>query len=108
MIRFVADCLNSILRFIAESVQYHDFKPFFTDMWDSVILGGKQTLLPFTLFENLHHTYSWMKSYNSELGQKGRATDEKEALDLLTEVKKSLENSLKMLKETDAKGDPVK
>jgi hypothetical protein len=101
VVRFVADDLHSRLNFIAESVQYHDYKPLFTDMWDSVILGGKQTLLPFELFENLQHTYSWMKYYNNELEQKGGAIDEKEALELLNEVKKTIEASLKMLKESD-------
>jgi hypothetical protein len=107
VIRFVTDDLNSRLRFIAESIQYRDFKPFFTDMWDSVILGGKQTLLPFPLFENLQHTYSWMKYYNNELDQKGRAVDEKEALELLGEVKKSIKSSLKMLEESNL-GGPAK
>lgn len=100
VVRFVADDLHSRLNFIAESVQYHDYKPLFTDMWDSVILGGKQTLLPFELFENLQHTYSWMKYYNNELEQKGGAIDEKEALELLDEVKKSIEASLQMLQES--------
>jgi hypothetical protein len=100
VVRFVADDLHSRLNFIAQSVQYRDYKPLFTDMWDSVILGGKQTLLPFELFENLQHTYSWMKYYNNELEQKGRAIDEKEALELLNEVKKSIEASLQMLKKS--------
>lgn len=107
VIRFVTDDLNSRLRFIAESIHYRDFKPFFTDMWDSVILGGKQTLLPFPLFENLQHTYSWMKYYNNELDQKGRAVDEKEALELLGEVKKSIDDSLRMLEEANP-GGPAK
>ncbi|MGI0020283.1 MAG: hypothetical protein ACREAY_07410 [Nitrososphaera sp.] len=72
-------------------------------MWDSVILGGKQTLLPFSLFENLQHTYSWMKYYNNELDQKGRAVEEKEALELLGEVKKSIENSLNMLESSSGR-----
>lgn len=106
VVRFVGDDLHSRLNFIAESVQYRDYKPLFTDMWDSVILGGKQTLLPFELFENLQHTYSWMKYYNNELEQKGRAIDEKEALELLSEVKKSIEASLQMLKESDLERTP--
>ena len=101
VVRFVANDLHSRLNFIAESIQYRDYKPLFTDMWDSVILGGKQTLLPFELFENLQHTYSWMKFYNNELEQKGRAVNEKEALELLGEVKKSIEASLKMLQESN-------
>lgn len=101
VVRFVANDLHSRLNFIAESIQYRDYKPLFTDMWDSVILGGRQTLLPFELFENLQHTYSWMKFYNNELEQKGRAVNEKEALELLGEVKKSIEASLKMLQESN-------
>jgi hypothetical protein len=74
IIKFVTNDLKKKLRFIEDSAQYKDFKPFFTDMWDSVILGGKQTLLPFELFENLQHIYSWMKYYNNELSNGKRAT----------------------------------
>src|SRR5690348_4731349 len=51
------------LRFIEECNQYKDYKPFFTEVWDSVILSGKQTLLDFDMIKNLEHTYSWMKYY---------------------------------------------
>ena len=56
-----------ILHFIDETHQYSDYKPFFTDMWDAIILAGKRALLPFELFQSLQRTYSWMKYYNSEL-----------------------------------------
>jgi hypothetical protein len=97
IIGFVTNDLKNKLRFIEESIKYHDFKPFFTDMWDSVILGGKQTLLPFTLFENLQHTYSWMKYYNNELEQWKKRDDEKDILEILHEVKKSIDNSITRL-----------
>ena len=97
VIQFVASDLEKKLRFIDESMQYHDFKPFFTDMWDAVILGGKQTLLPFELFENLQHTYSWMKYYNNELEEREKSDEEKEVVELLGEVRKSIENSLRIL-----------
>ncbi len=98
IIQFVEDDLNSKLRFIDESVRYNDFKPFFTDMWDSVILGGKQSVLPFALFKNLQHTYSWMKYYNNEVEQKD-GTGDKATLEILDEVKKSIAQSLEMLRQ---------
>lgn len=99
IIQFVRNDLLSKLRFIEETIQYRDFKPFFTDMWDAVILGGKQILLPFQLFENLQHTYSWMKYYNNEIELRKRDDSyEKDALEVLTEVQKSIEQSLKLLK----------
>lgn len=94
IVKFVTDDLNSKLRFIDESLQYSDFKPFFTDMWDAVLLGGKQTLLPFEVFKSLQHTYSWMKYYNNELDQNGGGKD---ALDTLGEVKRSIGQSLEVL-----------
>ena len=99
IIQFVRNDLLSKLRFIEETIQYRDCKPFFTDMWDAVILGGKQILLPFQLFENLQHTYSWMKYYNNEIELRKRDDSyEKDALEVLTEVRKSIEQSLKLLK----------
>lgn len=86
------------LRFIAESTKYKDYKPFFTDVWDSVILSGKQTLLQFETIENLEHTYSWMKYYNTELQQKGVSGNEQTLLELLGEIKKTAESSLNTLK----------
>jgi hypothetical protein len=99
IVQFVINDLGGKLRFIEETKQYRDYKPFFTDMWDAVILGGKQTLLPFPLFENLQHTYSWMKYYNNELDQRGRSDEQRErdVLETLEEVKKSIEQSLAML-----------
>jgi len=90
--------LDRKLRFIDESIQYKDYKPFFTDIWDAVILSGKQTLLPFEMIENLQHTYSWLKYYNTELQQKTVANNENTLRDLLEEVKKSINNSLDFLK----------
>ena len=60
IIQFVTNDLQNKLRFIKESIKYQDFKPFFTDMWGAVILGGKQMLLPFQLFENLQHTHLFL------------------------------------------------
>jgi hypothetical protein len=37
---FIIDDLESKLKFIEESKQYKDYKPFFTDMWDAIILTG--------------------------------------------------------------------
>ena len=99
MLKFVTNDLQKKLRFIEDSVEYKDFKPFFTDMWDAVILGGKQTLLQFELFENLQHTYSWMKYYNNELEQRQRGDSEAALMELLTEVKSSIGQSLKLSKE---------
>jgi len=86
------------LRFMAESAQYKDYKPFFTDVWDSVILSGKQTLLQFEMIENLEHAYSWMKYYNTELQQKGVTGNEQTLIELLGEIKKATESSLSILK----------
>ena len=46
-INFIINDLENKLRFIEESHQYKDYKPFFTDMWDAVILTGRHSLLPF-------------------------------------------------------------
>ncbi len=94
IVQFVTDDLKGKLRFIDESKQYGDYKPFFTDMWDAILLGGKQTLLPFAVFKNLQHTYSWMKYYNNELEQKGAGKD---AVETLEEVKRSISQSLEYL-----------
>jgi hypothetical protein len=60
-ISFIINDLENKLRFIEESHQYKDYKPFFTDMWDAVILTGRHSLLSFEIFEDLQHTYLWMK-----------------------------------------------
>lgn len=65
--RFIENDLQQRLNFINESLQYRDYKPFFTDMWDAVILAAKHSLLSFELFQSLQRSYSWMKYYNSEL-----------------------------------------
>jgi hypothetical protein len=67
-------------------------------MWDAVIMGGRQSLLPFELFENLQHTYSWMKYYNTELEQREKS-EEDTVSEILAEVKASVEVSLRMLRE---------
>ena len=85
------------LRFIEESNQYKDYKPFFTDVWDSIILSGKLTLLQFDLIKDLEHTYSWMKYYNTELQQKGTTSNEQTLKDLLSEIKKTIESSMIIL-----------
>jgi hypothetical protein len=99
-VKFVASDLKKKLRFIEDSVQYKDFKPFFTDMWDAVILGGKQTVLPFELFENLQHTYSWMKYYNNELEQREKNDGEQAVLETLNEVKGSINQAIRLLQES--------
>jgi hypothetical protein len=93
--RFIKDDLEHRLDFIDESFQYSDYKPFFTDMWDAVILSGKQSLLPFELFQNIQRSYSWMKYYNSEIESNRRGTiDEKILKELLDDIKKSIEKSI--------------
>ena len=98
-INFIMNDLENKLRFIQESHQYKDYKPFFTDMWDAVILTGRHSLLSFGIFEDLQHTYSWMKYYNTELDVNKR--DEGVLKDLLNEVKKSIDHSLKNLIDTN-------
>ena len=98
ILELIKNDLDRKLRFINESIQYKDYKPFFTDIWDAVILSGKQTLLPFEMIENLQHTYSWLKYYNTEIQQKTEANNENTLRDLLEEVKNSINDSLKFLK----------
>ena len=98
IVNFVANDLETKLHFIEDTIKYKDFKPFFTDMWDAVIMGGRQSLLPFELFENLQHTYSWMKYYNTELEQREKS-EEDTVSEILAEVKASVEVSLRMLRE---------
>ena len=94
-IKFIINDLENKLRFIEESRQYKDYKPFFTDMWDAIILTGRHSLLSFEIFEDLQHTYSWMKYYNTELDV--NKSDEGILKDLLNEVTKSIDQSLKYL-----------
>ena len=100
---FIKNDLEQRNRFIDESFQYKDYKPFFTDMWDAVVLAGKHSLLPFDLFQSLQRTYSWMKYYNSELESRNKNLDEKVVKELLEEVRKSISKSLSKLKEMDEK-----
>ena len=93
-IKFIINDLENKLRFIEESRQYKDYKPFFTDMWDALILTGRHSLLSFEIFEDLQHTYSWMKYYNTELYVN---KNDGVLKDLLNEVTKSIDQSLKNL-----------
>jgi len=95
IIRFIKDDLGHGLGFIDESLQYQDYKPFFTDMWDAVILSGKQSLLLFELFQSIQRSYSWMKYYNSEIESNKRGNlDEKVLKELLYNVKNSIEKTI--------------
>jgi hypothetical protein len=100
LIIFIDDDLKQRLRFIDERRQFGDYKPFFTDMWDAVILAGNQSLLPFYVFQNLHRTYSWMKYYNNEMDitNKSGKIDEKVLEELLQDVRKRINGSLALLK----------
>ena len=99
MIIFIDDDLKQRLRFIDESQQFKDYKPFFTDMWDAVVLAGNQSLLPFNVFQNLQRTYSWMKYYNNELDSTNKSgkIDEKVLEELLQDVRKRINGSLVLL-----------
>jgi hypothetical protein len=97
---FIQNDLNQRLRFIEESNQFRDYKPFFTDMWDAIVLAGKHSLLPFDLFQNLQRTYAWMKYYNNELEISGKSgiVDEKVLTELLQDVRKQINGSTAKLK----------
>ena len=96
ILMIVTGDLNKQLQFIEESIQDKDFKPFHTSIWDAVILGGKQTLLPFETFEDIHDTYSWMTYYNNELNLNGTG-NENELIKLLGDVRESIKQSLERL-----------
>lgn len=97
---FIRDDLEQRLHFIDESLQYKDYKPFFTDMWDAIILSGNHSLLSFELFKNIQRTYSWMKYYNSELESRDNKTSkENTLLELLDDVKKSIHKTIQKLDE---------
>jgi hypothetical protein len=100
LIIFIDDDLKQRLRFIDESQQFKDYKPFFTDMWDAVVLAGNQSLLPFNVFQNLQRTYSWMKYYNNEpdITNKSGKIDERVLEELLQDVRKQINGSLALLK----------
>jgi len=55
-IKFIINDLENKLCFIEESHQYKDYKPFFTDMWDAIIMTGRHSLLSFETFRDLQHT----------------------------------------------------
>ena len=97
IILLIKEDLTRKMRFITESVKYKDYKPFFTNVWDSVIISGKQTLLPFEMIKNLEHTYSWMKYYNTELKEQGQQ-NEQTLIELLSEIKNTTELSVDMIK----------
>lgn len=58
-------------------------------------MTGRHSLLSFETFRDLQHTYSWMKYYNTELDV-GKS-QESVLKDLLNEVSKSINQSLKNL-----------
>jgi hypothetical protein len=100
LIIFIDNDLQQRLRFIDESHQFKDYKPFFTDMWDAIVLAGEHSLLPFSLFQNLQRTYSWMKYYNNELDLSNKRVkmDDKVLEELLQDVRKQINGSLALLK----------
>lgn len=100
VIIFLKNDLEQRLRFIDESLHMHDYKPFFTDMWDSIIISGKHTLISFELFQSIQRTYSWLKYYNTELqgnNDKDKETKEKILIELLEEIRKSITKSMEKL-----------
>jgi hypothetical protein len=98
ILRLIKEDLTRKQRFLEESIKFKDYKPFFTNVWDSIILSGKQTLLSFELIDNFEHSYSWMRYYNTELHQRGVVGNEQTLLELLGEIKKTIESSLNVLK----------
>jgi len=103
IIIFIKDDLEQRLRFIEECNQYGDYKPFFTDMWDSVVFAGKHTLISFELFQTIQRTYSWMKYYNTELemNAKYKSPDERVLKELLGDVERSIHRSIERLEKTE-------
>jgi hypothetical protein len=99
LILFIDNDLKQRLRFIDESLQFKDYKPFLTDMWDAVVLAGKHPLLPFALFQNLQRTYSWMKYYNNEIDARNKrgTMDDNIFKELLQDVTKQINGSLALL-----------
>jgi hypothetical protein len=98
ILRLIKEDLTRKQRFLEESIKFKDYKPFFTNVWDSIILSGKQTLLSFELIDNFEHSYSWMRYYNTELHQRGVVGNEQTLLELLVDIKKTIESSLNVLK----------
>jgi len=83
ILRLIKEDLTRKQRFLEDSIKFKDYKPFFTNVWDSIILSGKQTLLSFELINNFEHSYSWMRYYNTELQQRGHVGNEQTLLELL-------------------------
>ena len=110
VIIFIKDDLEQRLRFIEECNQYGDYKPFFTDMWDSVVFAGKHTLISFELFQTLQRTYSWMKYYNTELemNTKYKSPDEKVLKELLGDVERSIHKSIERLESRAGHREKIK
>lgn len=98
ILRLIEEDLTRKQRFLEDSIKFKDYKPFFTNVWDSIILSGKQTLLSFELINNFEHSYSWMRYYNTELQQRGHIGNEQTLLELLGEIKKAIESSQSMFK----------
>ena len=98
ILRLIKEDLTRKQRFLEESIKFKDYKPFFTNVWDSIILSGKQTLLSFELINNFEHSYSWMRYYNTELHQREVVGNEQTLLELLGEIKKTIDSSLNVLK----------
>ena len=98
ILRLIKEDLTRKQRFLEESIKFKDYKPFFTNVWDSIILSGKQTLLSFELINNFEHSYSWMRYYNTELHQRGVVGNEQTLLELLGEIKKTIESLQSMFK----------
>jgi hypothetical protein len=98
ILRLIEEDLTRKQRFLEDSIKFKDYKPFFTNVWDSIILSGKQTLLSFELINNFEHSYSWMRYYNTELQQRGHVGNEQTLLELLGEIKKAIESSQSMFK----------
>ena len=98
---FLKNDLEQRMRFIDESSHTKDYKPFFTDMWHSIIISGKHTLIHFDLFSIIQRTYSWLKYYNTELesNSKGKEIKGKTIKELLEEIRKSITKSLKKLED---------
>ena len=100
ILKFIEDDLEHRKRFVNESLENKDYKPFLTDMWDAVITAGKQSLLDFKLFQIIQRAYSWMKCYNSELEWiKKNELDNKSLDGLLIDVEKSIEKALNKIHE---------
>jgi len=99
ILRLIEEDLTRKQRFLEDSIKFKDYKPFFTNVWDSIILSGKQTLLSFELINNFEHSYSWMRYYNTELQQRGHVGNEQTLLELLGEIKKTIESSQSLFKQ---------